>query len=60
MGVVAAPDEVERLFDEGRDPESRVKDSDWHPGGGFAELDACDTLEQRRGWLLALRHRGRA
>lgn len=48
-----------RLFDENRDPEGRVEPSDWHPSPDWAELDSCDTLDQRRGWYVSLVEGGR-
>jgi hypothetical protein len=49
---------VERLFDEDRDPNERVREDDWHPGP-FPELDASDALESRRRWYATLRVLGR-
>ena len=55
----ADPEQVRRLFD-ARDPSERVRPDDWHPAplSGFAELDACHTLERRRRWFHELRDRG--
>lgn len=53
-------EQIARLFDEGREPEERVRDDDWHPtpGSGFEELDAHQTVGQRRRWYLALVEEG--
>jgi hypothetical protein len=52
---------VERLFDVSRDPDSRVLPDDWHafPGSGWVELNAYDTVEQRRRWYRELTRLGR-
>ena len=52
---------VERLFDVSRDPESRVLPDEWHPlpGSPWVELDACDTVRQRRRWYRELVKLGR-
>jgi hypothetical protein len=62
LTLVPPPDQdaVTRLFDEARAPEEIVRADDWHPtGGGFAELDLCDTIAARRRWYLALAESGR-
>jgi hypothetical protein len=51
-------EQLERLFDESRDPGERVRPDEWHPGPAeWLELDACDTLESRRRWYLNLMRR---
>jgi hypothetical protein len=52
---------VVRLFDASRDPETRVLPDDWHPfpGSAWVELDAHDSVEQRRRWYRALVKLGR-
>jgi len=53
-------DQIDRLFDESRDPEERVRPDDWHPnahipeGAKCIELDAYDTLASRRRWYVNL------
>jgi hypothetical protein len=51
---------VERLFDEDRDQNKKVREDDWHPTPelGWHELDLFDTLDQRRRWCLALMDEG--
>jgi hypothetical protein len=42
---------VARLFDESRDPQETVHPDDWHPDPErFGDLDAHDTVEDRRRW----------
>jgi hypothetical protein len=61
------PDAVARLFDQARDPSERVRDDDWLPESHkspevrrlYAPLEACDTVETRRRWYLALAAAGR-
>ena len=53
------PATVAWLFDEARDPDSRVLPDDWHGAPDFRELDARDTIEQRRRWYLSLLDAGR-
>ena len=56
----ADPEQVRRLFDEDRDPDERVRDDDWHGnrddenGQAWMELDATDTVGQRREWYRTL------
>ena len=59
---MADPDLVARLFDDGRDPDDRVRGDEWHPSpdSEFPELDAGDTLAQRRKWYRNLRREGLA
>ncbi len=53
------PPEVERLFDETRDPDELVRSDDWHATGGVMQgLDCYDTVEERRRHYLALRDEG--
>ena len=53
-------DQIARLFDEDRDPDERVRDDDWHGnrddenGQAWMELDATDTVGQRREWYRTL------
>jgi hypothetical protein len=43
------------LFDPSRDPSSRVRDDDWHPGPPeMKPLEACDTVADRRRWYERL------
>jgi hypothetical protein len=58
----ADPEQVARLFDDDRDPDERVRPDDWHPApeSEFAELDAGDTVAQRRRWYRNLRREGLA
>jgi hypothetical protein len=58
----ADPELVARLFDDGRDPDDRVRPDDWHPSpdSEFVELDAGDTLAERRKWYRRLRREGLA
>ena len=50
---------IERLFDERRDPDERVRPDDWFPGPDeFAEVDSVDTVAARRRWHRALRQQG--
>ncbi len=53
---VVDPEQIDRLFDNARDPQERVRPEDWHPSpdSGFLELDAYDTVGARRHWYLAL------
>ena len=54
-------DAIARLFDEGRDPDARVRDNDWYPQPPtMKDLDAHDTVAERRRWFLELSRRGRA
>jgi hypothetical protein len=48
--------QIERLFDETRDPNETARPDDWHPSTDpeVRELDACDTLAARRRWYLNL------
>jgi hypothetical protein len=50
------PEQIERLFDNARDPHERVRPDDWHPSpdSGFPELDGWDTVAKRRQWYLTL------
>jgi hypothetical protein len=52
---------VARLFDEARDPDSRVLRDDWHPGPSpeWVALDIVDTVETRRRWYRELEKLGR-
>ena len=43
-----------RLFDSSRNPDERVGPDDWHPGAKWQELDAGDTVGQRRRWFRSL------
>jgi hypothetical protein len=53
-------EQIARLFDEGRDPDERVRYDDWHPNGGdedgatWTALDGTDTVGRRREWYWAL------
>lgn len=52
-------EQIARLFDEGRDPDERVRADDWHPGGPeWVELDAGDTVAERRRWYGNLLREG--
>jgi hypothetical protein len=51
---LADPEQIARLFDESRDPNERVREDDWFPTLGWADLFLADTVEQRRRWYLAL------
>jgi hypothetical protein len=48
--------QIERLFDETRDPNETVREDDWHPSPDpdVRELDAWDTLAARRRWYRNL------
>jgi hypothetical protein len=50
----ADEEQLERLFDESRDPKEQARAEDWHPDSSWAALDANDTLGARRRWYLAL------
>jgi hypothetical protein len=58
----ADPELIASLFDESRDPHERVQLGDWHPteGSVLVELDAGDTVAQRRMWSRRLRREGLA
>jgi hypothetical protein len=57
----ADPEQVARLFDEGRDPDEQVRPDDWHPAPSeFDELDAGDTVAMRRRWYGNLLREGLA
>lgn len=53
-------EQIARLFDEGRDPDERVRDDDWYPGSciEMKELDAGDTVATRRRWYGNLAEMG--
>ena len=60
--VAPSEEELGRLFDPGRDPESRVEADDWHPTSwdlAWVELDLCDTVFTRRSWFRRLVEGGR-
>ena len=58
--IAVDSEQIAGLFDESRDPDAQVRDDDWHPtpptpdGLRFRELDACQTVGQRRRWYLNL------
>jgi hypothetical protein len=55
----ASPEQIARLFGEGRHAFDRVREDDWHPRPvEFRNLDTQDTVERRRRWYLELRERG--
>ena len=49
-----------RLFDDDRDPDEMVEPGEWHPAPDWADLDAGDTVRQRRRWYERLRLEGLA
>jgi hypothetical protein len=53
--------QVARLFDAARDPGAWVRADDWRPSfaAAFVELDAHDTLGDRRRWYTELLELGR-
>lgn len=56
----ADPEQLARLFDEDRDPDALVGDGEWHPSpkSEFVELDAGDTVADRRCWYGNLLQEG--
>jgi hypothetical protein len=59
------PEQLKRLFDPTRDPESKVRLDDWHPlielpnGAEWRELDLLNSVASRRRWYRVLRAEGR-
>ena len=53
-------EQIQRLFDESRDPSEQVREDDWHPAPGtpWQELDWCQTVGTRRTWYLNLKEHG--
>ena len=60
--VLGDPEQIARLFDEGRDPDEQVRPDEWHPSpdSEFVDLDAGDTVAARRRWYSNLVREGLA